>query len=41
MREAGLEVEYERVEGADHLFDRAPTNEMAAMYSWVSKVLAK
>lgn len=39
MKAAGMEVAYERVEGADHLFDRAPTHDMEAMYDWVNKVL--
>jgi hypothetical protein len=39
MKAAGMEVEYGWVEGADHLFDRAPTNEMEAMYDWVVKML--
>lgn len=30
-------AEYERVEGADHLFDREPQHNMDQMYAFVKK----
>jgi len=39
MKAAGLAVEYDLVEGADHLFDRETTNEMEGMYKWANKIL--
>ena len=34
------EVEYERVEGADHLFDRDEKNDMSGMYAFIKRHFA-
>jgi len=39
MKAKGLSVEYERIEGADHLFDRDEKVDMAQMYAFVKKTL--
>jgi len=39
MKAKGLSVEYEKVEGADHLFDRDEKVDMGQMYAFVKKTL--
>ncbi len=39
LEAAGQEATYERVVGADHLFDRAPASDMDLVYDWAVKIL--